>query len=159
MRLFNGHDDYLGRLAVTHHPADLLPLAQGGVNPLNQQGLLTPRFWILRRGPLREDLRICADVDFWLRAVMGGATFRYSPEVVATFRLHAGQISGNIANHKAEFHQVVAALAPRPASKPQQLMARLRFRLANAGVYLGRVRRSGWKGGYALLNQPERKPT
>ena len=159
VRLLDGRDDYLGRLAVAHHTADIATLAQGGINPLNQQGLLTPRFWILRRGPLREDLRICADVDFWLRALMSGATFRYSPETVAVFRLHAGQISGNVAKHKAEFHQVVATLSPRAGSKSRQLMARLRFRLANAGVYLGRIRRSGWKGGYALLQQPEHKPT
>ncbi len=158
VRLRNGDDADLGGLAVARFPSDIMPLVQSGINPLNQQGLLVPRAWVDRLSPLREDLRICADLDFWLRAVVTGARFRCSSEVVAVFRLRAGQISGDVSQHRAEFAKVSQALTLVPCSPLRRLAARVRFRIGNAGVYAGRFRRSGWKGGYALLRQPTRKP-
>jgi hypothetical protein len=119
--------------------------------------MLAPRAWVEAQGPLREDLRICADVDFWLRAAAEGARFCCSPEVVATFRLRAGQISGDVSRHRAEFKQVVESVVPVRRSAPRRLFANLRFRLGNALVYARRVGRCGFKSGFSLLEQPERK--
>lgn len=157
VQLRDGRDTDLGGLAVTRTAADILPLLQSDINPLNQQGLLAPRAWVDRLGSLREDLRICADLDFWLRAVVGGARFRCSPETVAIFRLRAGQISGDVARHQAEFRSVVRALAPEPVGALRRFAARARFRLDNLATYAGRIRRSGWKGGFDLLQQPAAK--
>jgi hypothetical protein len=157
VQLSNGDADDLGRLAVARRPADILALAQSGVNPLNQQGMLAPRAWVDRCGPLREDLAICADVDFWLRALVGGAKFRFDSETVALFRLREGQISADVSRHREEFGQVVRALSWHPRGAAARWIARVRFRLGNAGVYAGRIQRCGWKGGFALLEQPVRR--
>lgn len=157
VQLRDGRDADLGGLAVARTAADILPLLQSDISPLNQQGLLAPRAWVDRLGSLREDLRICADLDFWLRAVVGGARFRCSPETVAIFRLRAGQISGDVGRHQAEFRAVVRALVPEPVSDLSRFTARARFRFDNLSTYAGRIRRSGWKGGFDLLQQPAPK--
>jgi hypothetical protein len=142
---------------VTRFPSDIVALSQCGINPLNQQGLLTPRAWAERCGPLREDLSICADIDFWLRAAVLGARFRYSVETVAMFRLRTGQISGDVLRHRAEFQQVVQGLAGISRGRFAKRIARLRFRVGNVGVYAERIYHCGWKGGFALLERPVRK--
>jgi len=159
VRLRNGAGKDLGGLAVARSAADLIPLVQSGISPLNQQGLLAPRVWVERLGQLREEFRICADLDFWLRAASAGARFECSPEIVAVFRLRAGQISGDVPRHVEEFSQVVRIAAPSSHGGLRRFVARARFRLGNAAVYAGRVRHSGWRGGLALLQQPVRKPT
>jgi len=159
VRLGNAEGDDLGRLAIARCPGDIVGLAQSGINPLNQQGLLVPRVWVERLGPIREDLRICADVDFWLRAAVAGAPFRRSAEDLALFRLRRGQISGDEGRHRQEFAEVVTQLTGAPRRSASLALARLRFRLGNLAVYFDRVRRCGWKGGFALLADPVRRPT
>lgn len=157
VQISNGDADDLGRLAVARSPSDIAVLAQSGVSPLNQQGMLAPRAWVEKGGPLREDLAICADVDFWLKALAAGADFKFSSETVALFRLHEGQISADIARHRAEFGQVVGALTGKRRGEFARWLARAWFSLGNAGVYAGRIQRCGWKGGFALLERPVRK--
>jgi hypothetical protein len=159
VQLSNRDSDKLGRIAVTRWPSDILPLAKAGVNPFNQQGMLAPREWMDRCGPLRADLRICADVDLWLRALVRGAKFRCSPETVAIFRLRAGQISGDVAKHRAEFRAVVRSVAGTACWGSKSWVARARFRVSNAGVYAERIYRCGWKSGFDLLEQPMRNPS
>ncbi len=158
VRLSNGADEDLGSLAVARSPRDLLVLARSQVNPLNQQGMLVPRVWAAALGPLREDRKICADVDFWLRAAQGGARFKYSGESVALFRLRPGQISGDLKLHRSEFREVTESVIKSPFSPLRRLLARTRFRLGNAFGYAHRIRRCGWKGGFALLEHPVTKP-
>jgi GT2 family glycosyltransferase len=153
----DAHD--LGRLAVARSPSSIVSLAQVGVNPLNQQGMLAPRAWVEKCGPLREDLLICADVDFWLKAAVAGAKFQCSPEIVALFRLHEGQISGDVTRHRAEFRKVVQGVAGVSRDKIVRWAALTRFRLDNVGVYANRIHRCGLKGGFAMLEQPVRKPS
>jgi GT2 family glycosyltransferase len=157
VRLSNSDADDLGSLSIAHYPSDILKLAQAGVNPLNQQGMLVPRAWVEGGGPLREDLKICADVDFWLRAVVAGAKFRYSPETIALFRLRVGQISGDVARHQEEFNRVVKTVAGTSRGKVSRWAARARYRISNAGIYADRVRRCGWKSGFDLLERPARR--
>ena len=40
--------------------------------------------------------RICADLDFWVRAHAQGFAFRYYPLEVGRFRIRSGQISGDV---------------------------------------------------------------
>ncbi len=157
VQLLNGNDDNLGRIAIARIPTDILSLAQAGVNPLNQQGMLAPRAWVNLNGPIREDLRICADVDFWLRAFVAGARFRCSAEIVALFRLRSGQISGDVELHREEFQKVVQTVAGPSRRRIFQWIARVRFLIGNAGLYFDRIQRCGWKGGFALLERPVRR--
>jgi GT2 family glycosyltransferase len=157
VRIANGADEDLGSLAVARSPGDLSALAQSRVSPLNQQGLLAPRAWVDVLGRLREDLSICADVDFWLRAVEGGARFTYTGGPVALFRLRPGQISGSLKLHRSEFREAVEGAVTRPCGAFRRRFARARFRVANTFVYANRIRRCGWKGGFALLEHPVAK--
>jgi GT2 family glycosyltransferase len=154
VRISNSAGEDLGSLAVARSPQDLSILAQAQVNPLNQQGMLAPRAWVDALAPLRADLRICADVDFWLRAVQEGARFRYSGRPVALFRLRPGQVSGDLGLHRSEFREVAGAIVPRPCGAIRRRFARARFRVGNAFVYAERLRRCGWKGGLDLLEHP-----
>ena len=154
--LLNESGSSLGQLAVARFGSDIVPLAQASINPLNQQGLLAPRSWVDALGPLREDLKICADVDFWLRAAVAGATFTRSPGLVAKFRLRQGQISGDVESHRGEFSAVVQSVAPCRRTGLRHHFASLRFRAANAAVYAGRIRRVGFRSGLSLLEEPER---
>ncbi len=158
VRLLGPGDENLGRLPICRFPADIVPLAQLGINPLNQQGMLIPHAGLARIGRIREDLRICADVDLWLRGLKDGATFCFTGNTVAEFRLRRGQISGDIHRHRQEFAAAASAVFPGHPALPAALLARARFRAANAFVYLERLRRCGWRGGFDLLENPAPGP-
>lgn len=158
VRLLGPGDENLGRLPISRFPSDLVPLAQLGINPLNQQGLLIPHAGLARLGRIREDLRICADVDLWLRGLKDGASFRFTGSTVAEFRLRRGQISGDVDRHRREFATAAAAIFPGRPSWIRASFARLRFRAGNAFVYLERLRRCGWRGGFDLLENPAAEP-
>lgn len=158
VRLRGPNDENLGHLAISRFSSDLVPLARLGINPLNQQGLLIPHSGLARIGRIREDMRICADVDLWLRGLRDGARFRMTCRTVAEFRLRRGQISGDVDLHRSEFAEAARALFPTPPSLLRGWLARTRFRLGNAFVYVERLRRCGWRGGFDLLQNPASDP-
>jgi len=158
IRLLGPGDENLGRLPISRFSSDIVPLAQLGINPLNQQGLLIPHAGLARIGSIREDMRICADVDLWLRGLKDGASFRFTGKTVAEFRLRRGQISGDVGRHRQEFFVAAASIFPGRPSAPQAALARARFRLGNAFVYVERLRRCGWRGGFDLLENPAPGP-
>lgn len=53
------------------------------------------RSMIERLGGYREDLRNAEDYDFWIRAVASGARVLHNPVVLAHYRKHPGNKSGN----------------------------------------------------------------
>ncbi len=147
-------DENLGNLPVARVSRDIVPLAESGINPLNQQGMLMPRSALMRLGKIREDLRICGDVDFWLRGLRHGARFRFTRATVAEFRLRKGQISGDVEAHRQEFSRAVARVFPDTTGSLRRALARGRFRVGNTFVYLERIRLCGWRGGFDLLADP-----
>jgi GT2 family glycosyltransferase len=158
VRLRGPGDENLGRLPVSRFSSDIITLALIGINPLNQQGLLIPHSGLARIGQIREDLRICADVDLWLRGLKDGAKFRLTGHTVAEFRLRKGQISGDIGRHRDEFEKATRALFANAPGPLRALIARVRFRLGNSLIYLERLRRCGWRGGFDLLQNPVSGP-
>lgn len=157
LRLIDEDSNSLGRLALCRRPGDIGPLVDCGVSPLNQQGMLIPRAWMEHLEGLREDLRICADFDLWLRAHCEGADFRPVPGELAAFRLRAGQVSADLDRHRREFLETAARLRPSPAPGIARLAALTRFRFDNLGTYLGRLLRTGRLGGLALLDNERRR--
>jgi hypothetical protein len=132
-------------------PRYFAPLLQQGISPLNQQGML------FRADVVRElkgfDLRykLCADLDFWLRAHAAGHAFRHYPLEVGKFRIRAGQLSGNVALTIREQQEVVSRVIPKQSSALMLRWARLRYRLLNLPRYLERKRFAGWSTSNALL--------
>jgi hypothetical protein len=113
-------------------------LAQG-ISPLNQQGMIIPRELWEKLGGFRAEYRLCADLDFWLRAHRLGWPFRFYPQEVGQFRIRRGQLSGDTTRLAAEIEQVYRTNCPRSISSAEARHAKWRFRLMNAGIYLRRV--------------------
>jgi len=153
IRLLGDDGRSLGSLAVCRREEDIGPLVDQGISPLNQQGMLIPREWLLELGGLREDLLICADFDLWLRALQAGARFCHAGAELAAFRLRPGQISGDEKRHRSEFLSVATRLRPRRSSLARRTLALLRFRLGNTPLYLRRLLLTRRLRGMALLRQ------
>lgn len=147
----------LSRITVERDPSRLGTLLQEGISPLMQQGTLFHRRaaqW-LRGFDLRY--RLCADLDYWLRAYAAGFPFRYHPVRVAQFRLRAGQLSGSTAVTEREQRDIVARHLPVPAPAAERRRARWAYRWRNLPRYVERIRRRGFKRSYQLL-QGEARP-
>jgi len=132
-------------------PAWFPALLQQGISPLMQQGMLVSRRVVARLGSFDTRYRLCADLDFWLRAYVAGARFCYHPLAVAQFRVHHGQLSSDTALTEWEQAAIVQHLLPQPVSLGRMQLARWRYRLCNLPRYLARARRRGLKTSYELL--------
>ncbi|HVW22535.1 MAG TPA: glycosyltransferase [Opitutaceae bacterium] len=141
----------LARITVEPEASRIAALLQQGISPLMQQGMLFHRRVVdcLRAFDVRY--RLCADLDFWLRAYVAGFKFRYYPQRVAQFRLRAGQLSGSTAVTQREQDEIVRRHLPVRASAAELRRARWGFRWHNLPRYLERIRTRGFKRSYALL--------
>jgi hypothetical protein len=140
VRLIGAKGEALGMHPVARRGTDLTALLAGGVMPLAQPGTVIRRSLIERLGGFDETFRSAGDLDFFVRALVAKARFEFVNEWVASFRLHAGQLSKRRAEVEAETARALHPLA----DTPRRLAALLRFRLGNAGVYGDRVRRHGF---------------
>lgn len=112
-------------------------LAQG-ISPLNQQGMIIPRALWQKLGGFRTEYKLCADLDFWLRAHRMGWPFKYYPMEVGQFRIREGQLSGDTQKLEAEIAAVVARDAPRKIGSLEKFYARWQFRIKNFPIYASR---------------------
>lgn len=143
----------LERITVAPEPRWIPALLQEGISPLMQQGTLFRRDCVTRLGRFDLRYRLCADLDFWLRACAAGERFRYYPVSVAQFRLRPGQLSGNTALTEREQTEIVRRHFPAPLPAWQRRAARLRYRLHNLPRYLERLRSRGLRTSYAILEE------
>jgi hypothetical protein len=141
----------LGALPVAHHPDDLAALFVRGIMPLAQPGTLIRRKIAEKLGGLDESFRLAGDLDFFVRALGTGARFAFVDHEVARFRLTAAQLSRDEARGEAEKARALEGL--RSAAPSGGLAALLRFRWANRGVYLDRIRRHGFVSMRTLSRQ------
>ncbi|MEJ1973912.1 MAG: glycosyltransferase [Lacunisphaera sp.] len=143
----------LGGITVTPDPRWIPALLQAGISPLMQQGMLFRRDCVLRLRKFDLRYRLCADLDFWLRACAAGERFRYYAVPVAQFRLRGGQLSGDTRQTEREQEEIVRRHLPAPVSAWRRRATRLRYRLYNLPRYLERFRTRGIHTSYALLQQ------
>jgi GT2 family glycosyltransferase len=141
----------VSRITTERRPAWIPPLLQQGISPLMQQGTLFRRAVVERHGSFDTRYRLCADLDFWLRAYAADARFRAHPIRVAQFRLRRGQLSGNTAVTEREQTEIVARHLPHPSSPLQLRIARWRYRWCNLPRYVARVRARGFRTSYEVL--------
>jgi hypothetical protein len=145
----------IARITVERNPARIGALLQAGISPLMQQGTLFRRDVVRALKGFDLRYRLCADLDFWLRAYAGGCPFRYYPELVAQFRLRGGQLSADTAATRREQDEIVRRHLPLPIPSWQKTLARWNYRAANLPRYWKRIRARGWHTSYALLDRGE----
>jgi hypothetical protein len=141
----------VSRVTNERRPAWIPALLQQGISPLMQQGMLFHRDSVGRLGGFDTRYRLCADLDFWLRAYCGGDRFRHHPMVAARFRLRTGQLSSDTSQTIREQDEIVARHLPSRVSAAVKTWARWRYRACNLPRYLERIRSSGFRTSYELL--------
>jgi hypothetical protein len=151
VELIDETGDRLTHITTEREPKWIPALLQQGISPLMQQGMLFRRPVVDRLGGFDPRYRLCADLDFWLRAYAGGARFRAHRLDVAQFRLRRGQLSGDTAQTEREQTEIVARHLPEPTSPLQQRIARWRYRWCNLPRYVARVKSRGFRSSYEVL--------
>ncbi|HEY8932488.1 MAG TPA: glycosyltransferase family 2 protein [Rariglobus sp.] len=146
------------RITTARSPSWIPALLQQGISPLMQQGMLFRRDVVERLAGFDLSYRLCADLDFWLRAYAGKNRFRYHPLCIAQFRLREGQLSGDTRVTMAEQDYIVARHLPHRTSSLDQWLTRVNYRLFNLPRYLARIRRRGFRTSYALLQPDTSRP-
>lgn len=143
----------ISTITTAENPAWIAALLHQGISPLMQQGMAFRRDVVDRLGGFDLRYRLCADLDFWLRAYAAGERFRYHPGHVAQFRLREGQLSADTAVTRAEQDAIVARHLPRRSSAAARITTRLLYRAYNLPRYLERFRTRGLRTSYALLQE------
>jgi hypothetical protein len=151
VELIDGNDRRVSEITVESRPQWIPALLQSGISPLMQQGTLFRRDIVRRLVGFDTRYRLCADLDFWLRALVGGAKFRHFPVPVAQFRVRIGQLSGDTGQTEREQAEIVSRLLPKPEPAWKKAAARLRYRVCNLPRYLERWRTRGFATSYDLL--------
>lgn len=133
----------LGRMTIESDPRRIPALLQGGISPLGQQGMLFGEPVVRALGGYQLDFKLCADLDFWARALAAKFRFVYHPWTVGCFRIQPGQLSGDVAVTKREQARVTNECFPQPAGPLVRRLTRWNYRLRNAPRYLERWRAVG----------------
>lgn len=151
--LIDEDDRRTGTVTIERNPARIPALLQQGISPLMQQGTLFRRDCVERLGGFDLRYRLCADLDFWLRALAGGARFRHYDVPVAQFRLRSGQLSGDTAVTIREQDEIVSRHLPVRLPAWRRRAAVWRYRLDHLPCYLRRIRARGFRTSYQILQQ------
>jgi hypothetical protein len=139
-------------LTTESSPRFIPALLRGGNHsPLYQQGMLFQRDIVRELGEFNTKYRICADLDFWARALAAGHRFRYYPVEVGRFRLRRGQISEDVSLTMREQDEIVRLLFPGAGGVLEQFLVKWRFRMRNLPRYLARIRTVGWVSSNTIL--------
>lgn len=133
----------LGRMTIESDPRRIPALLQQGISPLGQQGMLFARETVRALGGYRLTYKLCADLDFWARALAAGFRFVYYPWTVGCFRIQPGQLSGDVSLTRREQDSVTRESFPAPAGALARRLARWNYRLRNAPRYVERWRAVG----------------
>jgi GT2 family glycosyltransferase len=152
VRLIDERSAPFGYVTTEPNPRFLPHTLHQIMSPLNQQGMLFSRHLLGELGGFDLRYKLCADLDFWVRAYAAGRPFRYYPMEVGQFRVRAGQLSGDVGLTRREFADIVARHLPTKPSATILWLARLRYRLINLPHYLTRLRRVGWKTSEEVLS-------
>lgn len=140
-------------ITTAENPAWIPALLHQGISPLMQQGMAFRRDVVDRLGGFDLRYRLCADLDFWLRAYASGERFRYHPESVAQFRLRHGQLSSDTSVTQAEQDSIVERHLPNRSSALERFSTRVLYRTYNFPRYVERFRNRGLRTSYAILQE------
>jgi len=138
--LIDGRGRRVCDLPIARRVEDLGTLLARGTIPLAQPGTVIRRTLVTRLGGFDERYRMVGDMDFFVRAVAAHARFKFVDAHVASFRLHAGQLS----KHETEVAIETARALKWLVGTALRRGAAARFRVANWRAYVERVRKHGW---------------
>ncbi|HKB91209.1 MAG TPA: glycosyltransferase [Opitutaceae bacterium] len=155
--LIDEDDRAISRITIERNPKWIPSLLHQGISPLMQQGTIFRRDTVKKLGGFDLRYKLCADLDFWLRAYASGHKFKSYPIRVAQFRVRNGQLSGNTKMTIAEQDEIVARHLPVPVSSMKKTLGRLRYRACNLPRYIARFRRRGLQTSYQLLQNESAK--
>jgi len=141
----NEGGERIARMPVCKRPRDMALLWRRGLTPLTQQGTLVSKAALDELGGFNEAYRLCADSEFWMRALRAGIRYQYHPFTVGAFRIRQGQLSSDVARVQSELQQSVASVLGSGDRGSAMARAEWRFRMANLGRYFERVWTNGWK--------------
>lgn len=146
VRLINTHGERVGVIPTSPFPSLNRLLYAQRVEPVYQHGTVATRAAVEQIGPFDDSLRFSGDSEFLARACVEGIPFiRATTEVVAAFRLRAGQLTKNLPVMLEEHHRLYNKLKlPAPRLTLRHRAARLVFMAANTPVYLERIWRFGF---------------
>ncbi len=133
----------LGRMTIEGDARRIPALLQGGISPLGQQGMLFGEPVVRALGGYQLDFKLCADLDFWARALAAKFRFVYYPWTVGCFRIQPGQLSGDVSVTKREQDRITNECFPERAGLLARRFARWNYRLRNAPRYVERWRAVG----------------
>jgi glycosyltransferase involved in cell wall biosynthesis len=146
VRLINTQGRRIGAIPISPVPSLNRLLYAQRTEPVFQHGTIVTRAVVERLGPFDTTLRFCGDSEFLARACVAGIPFVCATkQVVAAFRLRAGQLTKDLPAMLAE-HHVVYNKHRLPAERItlKHRWARFVFRMANLPVYAERVARHGF---------------
>jgi hypothetical protein len=151
VRVIDEEGGTISLLTTERSPRFIPALLRAGISPLNQQGMLFRRDVVEQLGEFNIKYRICADLDFWARALALGRPFRYYPLEVGRFRVRRGQISGDVSLTIREQDEIACRLFPDAGGSLTRLLAKWRYRLLNLPRYFARSRTAGWVSSNQIL--------
>jgi hypothetical protein len=151
VRIIDDEGETISFLPLERDLSRIPPLLRAGISPLNQQGMLFHRSVVSELGAFDLRYRICADLDFWARALAAGHRFRNYRMEAGRFRIRRGQISGDVKLTAREQDEIACRLFPEAGGRWRRAWAKLWFRLNNLRCYLARIRKVGWRSSEELL--------
>lgn len=152
VRLIDEKSAPFGWITTEPDPRKIPLMLHQTISPLNQQGMLFSRAAVLTVHEFDLRYKLCADLDFWVRAYAADHAFRFYRGEMGKFRIRAGQLSGDVNLTRSEFQKIVAAQLPDRPSPLTLRLAKLRYRLINLPRYLERFKNRGIKTSEAVLS-------
>jgi len=144
VRIINSNSCSMGEIPIARCSGDLRSLLSVGIIPFAQPGTLIRREVVESLKGFDESYRSAGDLDLLVRALISGWGFRFCPKIVASFRLHAGQISKD--ENTACIEKEVALRRLHGKRLEDYRFAVIKFRLGNSWNYAQRILRFGWVG-------------
>lgn len=151
VRIIDEEGGTISFLTLERDLANIPALLRAGISPLSQQGMLFHRDVVRELVGFNTKYRICADLDFWARALASGRSFRYYAKEMGRFRIRRGQISGDVSLTTREQDEIACRLFPKAGGALARALAKWRFRLRNLPRYLARSRTVGWISSNQIL--------
>ncbi|HEY5704448.1 MAG TPA: hypothetical protein VIS96_02625 [Terrimicrobiaceae bacterium] len=140
---------------VRQYPA----LLQIGISPAGQQGMIFGREVVEAIGLYSTRYKVCGDLDYWCRAMAARFRFVFYPLEVGQFRVHEGQISGDVSTLREELRLVTNANFPKQTAFLWKQWAKIAFRFYNLRRYSERILKYGFKSSYQLLESGSQDAT
>ena len=152
VRNIRENGDSLGLQTVETSARYFPALLRQGISLFTQQGAIASREVVELLNGFDPSLRLCGDLDFWVRALAAGFEFRYYHSEVGQFRIRAGQLSGDVPARLAEREIILRKLPLLGIPSARLHFARIRFRLLNLPRYVERIRAAGWRRSNDLIS-------